>query len=450
MAPAFFMPFASPTLMATTLDPVARPAPSLTASAAPTEPDPPRRRTLIASVAGLTAVFLGLSAAMMFLAPTLLYVYDIWFGTDIPRHVQWTTVSAFVFRGHLHPLTFCLYKTLGALLRMLGIRSDQGVYLPCCLFPALFASVAIVDAAARLGRPGLRLLSGLAGVVLGATLVFAPIPESHTMGGAALVLEGVWVWTALRAQRRGEDDDRAMGRAVLYAGVAAGMTISNAAPGLLLLATLWKGMALRGDLLRRLALAALILAALILAANVALHRSVLLSGSNNLSVEEAWLARPTPYSFWISLSSLWLHLFGLPPSHLTIHKLSWPDQPAYELIYPRMQPAPVQCAAAACWLIGLGLWARRTRRGEPARAIAAACLLSLLGLTAFSSGYDTFEAYMLANHAWPFVLLPALLVLNDPAPDRQAPARWMMAAICLSALQTVLSLPHLFSLLVRL
>ena len=435
--------------MATTHAPVTRSTPVVSASAALVEPSLPRRETLRVSVALLTTVFLGLSAAMMFLAPTLLYVYDIWFGTDIPRHVQWTTAPDFVFRGHLHPLTFLLYKTLGTFLRLLRIRSDQGVYLPCCVPPAVFASIAIVDAAARLGRPGLRLASGLAGVVLGASLVFAPIPESHTMGGAALLLEGVWVWTALRARQAGAEDDRAVGRAVTYMTVAAGMTVSNIAPGLLLLLTLWPAVARRRVLLRRLALAGLALVLLDGVASIAQMRSTLPSGSNSLAVEQAWLAVPTPYSFWVSLSSLWLHLFGLPPCHLTIHKLSWPDQPAYELIYPRMRPALVQCAAAGCWLTGLAVWGRRTRGWGASRSVVAACVLSLLGLTLFSSGYDTFEAYMVANHAWPFVLLPALLILND-RDSWPTPARFMLAAIGLSALQTLLSLPHLFSLLVRL
>ena len=387
---------------------------------------------------------------MMFLTPPLLYVYDIWFGTDIPRHVQWTTVYEFVFRGHLHPFTYLLYKMLGVLMRLLKIRSDKGVYLPCCLPPALFASVAIVDVAARIGRPGRRLLSGLAGVVLGAALVFAPIPESHTLGGAALLLEGLWVWTALRALGRAEEDTRATQRAALYATVAAGMTVSNLGPGLILLLPLWlMAPASRHVLLRQLAWGALVLVSLETAIFVAQQCSELPSGSNSLAVEQAWLAWPTPYSFWVSLSSLWLHLFGLPSTHMTVHQLSWPDQPAYELIYPRMRPAPVQCAAALCWTVGLALWWRRGRGWDPARLLVTCCLASLLELTVFSSGYDTFEAYMVANHAWPFVLLPALLVLNDESAQR-SPSRWMTACIGLSVLQTVLALPHLIALLVRL
>ena len=271
------------------------------------------------------------------------------------------------------------------------------------------------------------------------------------MGGAALLLTGGYVLTALRARRRGEEDDRSEGRAVLFAAVAAGLTISNTAPVLCLLAPLWSVPSRRRPLLRRLGLAALTLMALEVGVALAQQCSTLPSGSNSLAVEQAWLAWPTPYSFWISFSSLFLHLFGVPPCHLTVHKLSWPDMPAYELIYPRMQPSPVQCLAALCWTLGLALWWRSGRGWDPARIVIVSCLISLLGLSLFSSGYDTFEAYMVASHAWPFILLPALLVLNDDDLRRSpVPARWMAAAIGLSALQTVLVFPHIFSLLVRL
>lgn len=95
-------------------------------------------------MACLTALFLCLSAIMLTLARPLYVSYDLWFGTDIPRYVAWATEPTNVFRSHLHPLSFLLYRALGVLLTLLHVRAQMAIYLACDFPPALMASVAIL------------------------------------------------------------------------------------------------------------------------------------------------------------------------------------------------------------------------------------------------------------------------------------------------------------------
>ncbi len=393
----------------------------------------------------LTALFVGLSAALFLCAPSLYDTYDLWFGTDIPRHIQWAIAPAYVFRSHLHPLSFLIYRSLGTLFPLLHLRSREAVFLACSFPPAFLASAAVV-CAAQIARPGDRMLAGLGGVVLGSALFFAPVPESHTLGGAALLLEGTSVFWALCADPREAATARVQA-AVLWGGAAAGMSLSNALPALLLLVPLWRFRTALPALRNRLGWVALAMLVVEIGINVIQARSPDPGGVNNLNVERNWLAWPTWASCRESLSSLSLHLFGLPPVHHTIHKLSWPSNPPYPLVYPRQFPSPIQCAAAACWCLGMALWWKRaSSRG---RAFTTACLAALLGLVAFSAAYDTFEAYMVSAHAWPFLLLPTLCLLHEAPSRRSAPALLITACVFLSALQSCLSLPHALFLLGR-
>lgn len=398
------------------------------------------------AVLGLTSLFLSLSAVMLFLAPSLYDTYDLWFGTDIPRHIAWATDPTFVFRSHLHPLSFLLYRTLGTLLALLHVRGHTAIYLACAFPPALLASVAILTAA-RIVPPERRLLGILGCLTLGSVLIFAPIPESHTLGGAALLLEGGAVFWALQARSREADAAGFAHVAVLWSAAAAGMAPTNALPGLVLLLPLWQIRAGRRAFLRRLGLAALVIFLLEVAVYIFQARNPDVGGSNNLAVETTWLAWPTWRSCWESLASLFLHLFGVPPVHLTIHGSPSPDHPPYPLVYPRQHPSLIQCAAAACWCLGLRLgWNQASRIS---RILTSNCLTALIGLAAFSAVYDTYEAYMDSAHVWPLLLLPTLLFFREAPSLQSAPALLMTASVLLSALQTCLSFPHAYFLLTR-
>jgi len=408
-----------------------------------------RRGPFLLSVALLTAFYLGISAAIVHLGPSLFGVYDTWFGTNIPRHIQWATDPEFVFRAHLHPVSFLIYKALGVPMRLLHVRTHVAVFVACSLPAALLTSLAITHAADGLAPARrLRPLFGLACVAIGATMFYATIPESQAMSGACLLTEGIMVFRALRARQGGAEDGDSLRLAWAFVTLAAGITLSNAVPGLVLLLPLYADPARRRGLGLPLSWMALAIALAEAAAYIAQQLSPQPGGPNNLSLERDWMARPTAHSLWVSLSTLFLHLFGLPPCHLTVHHQVLTGQPPYPVIYPRMWHSPVQCAAGLLWVAGLVLWWRRPDAAPAARAQIAACLVALLGLVCFSSFYDTFEAYMVSSHAWPFVLLPALLVLRDSWERRAlAPLRCMGAVVALSVLQTVLSLPHTFFLL---
>lgn len=395
----------------------------------------------------LTAFFLSLSAAMLVLAHPLYVSYDLWFGTDIPRYIAWATDPANVFRSHLHPLSFLLYRALGVLLTLLHVRTHLAIYLVCDFPPALMASVAILTSA-RIVPPERRLLAVLGSLTIGSVLFFAPIPESHTLGGAFLLLEGSAVFWTLHGRSREPADAGAPRAAVWWCCAAVGVTISNALPGLLLLLPLWHIRADRRALLRRLGMAALLILLLEIIAHVFQVLHPYANGMNNLSEELNWLIWPTWDSCRESATSLFLHLFGLPPVQMTPHGTPLPDQAPYLILYPHPEVVPVQSAAAACWCLGVGLaWKRASTISH---ILTTQCLLAVLGLAAFASFYDTYESFMVSVHIWPLLLLPTLLILREAPTLRFPSALLITASIFLSVLQTCRAFPHVFSLLSRL
>ena len=310
--------------------------------------------------------------------------------------------------------------------------------------PALLASVALLTVV-RIVRPGRRLLAVLGCLVLGSVLFFGPIPESHILGGASLLLEGTAVFWVLLARSRELDDTRTAAVAVLWCFVAIGVTLTNALPGLLLLMPLWQIQAGRSVLLRRLGMAALTI--LILEVMVVLFqiRYPDVEGHNNLAMEMNWLIWPTWDSFRESFSSLFLRLFGLPLVCRTPHIMSSGDGPPYLIIYPQPKLSFLQCAAAACWCAGLRLgWKHAT---IISRILTTNCFIALLGLVSFSAFYDTYESYMVSAHVWPLLLLPTLLFLREAPSLRSLPSALIVASIFLCAFQSYRALPHAYYLL---
>ena len=397
----------------------------------------------------LSTGFLLLSRIYVVVNPHLADIGDLWFGTDIPRHIDWA-VGASVDRAHLHPLSFALYKIFGAFLRLLGLRAPPIAFVACAALPAAAASFALVSAAPVFSAPGRgqtahAAFNVAAALIVGSLLVFAPIPESHTLGGAALLLEAGCVYTLLELPLDAPAEKHLM-RTVFFAAAAVGMTITNALPATCLLLPLLASGMHRRALAKWLLLASLVLICLEVIAVAAEHFGSPTS-DYSLSGEEAWMRVPHWRSMRAAVQALFVHNFGIPAmSHPRRGDLFGIP---YTLVVPREAPTRLQLGAGGLWIIGLIAWWRQTLQTHLAeRQIVFCCLLALAGLLTFSSVYDPFEAYMVSAHAWPFILVPLLVaVKNSLETRRYLPLYCLAACVVLSFAQTLAAFPHLLHLL---
>lgn len=396
-------------------------------------------------------LFVGLlllSRLYVTINPRLAQFGDLWFGTDIPRHIDWAMIGASADRAHLHPLSFALYKVWGLLLRFSRLHSRPAAFVACAALPCALASRAIVSAARQFSaegtsRTGQIAFNFIAALAVGPIFVFAPIPESHALGGAALLLEAVCVYAALQAP---SDAARQRRNAVLLGAAAAGMSITNAVPAGCLLLPLLVSKHHRRGLAQWLLVAGIGLICVAGAAIAAEHLSAS-AGDYPLIGEVAWARIPHWHSVRASVQALFVHQFGIPamshPRHGDLFAVP------YTLVVPREAPTRLQLFAGGLWIIGLIAWWRQTGPAHQVeRQLVFCCHVALTGLLAFSCIYDPFEAYMVSPHAWPFVLVPLLLAVKTSLETRKyLPLYCLGACVLLSLAQTLIAFPHLLHLL---
>lgn len=295
---------------------------------------------------------------------------------------------------------------------------------------------------------GPRFAFVVASLIVGPTFVFAPVPESHMLGGAALLLQTLCILKAMRAESVAGVKSAADGAyqisvrgAFLWGLLAVGFSLSNLAPAAILMFGLHS---VRCWNMRRSLLAGLGLGIFLFIAWP--HAQDLLAFESN------WLGTPHLSTLAASARQLVVLQFGVPDSNL----LTWNDPylggsgivnpfTGYVItsVYPRGAVSPVQAAACLLWLAGIGLWLRQSIISCD-RRFAVVCASALGELIAFHSVYDTGEAYLFSPHAWPFVLLPGLVAFADGLQMRRfCQIACFAASIGLSAVQLVSGLSGL-------
>lgn len=370
--------------------------------------------------------------------------YNAWFGTDVPRYLQWSTEVACIDRAHLHPLALLLYKcALG--LNALGLKASMLTWLS--LLPASAAAVATAAAACSPpwgGDRRLRALWLVVAVCVGSAPLFAALPETHALGGSVLMLQTLAVMSALRSAASG-DRERFRSRCSLALGlgcIATGITLSNALPATILLASLLPGA--DPSARRHLAVRAVWTAsalAFLGADVVALQRftgdqedeeGAVPGIAARFSREGAYTTPPSPGSILTSFRAMVVHQFGVPPTEVVRHTES--NGQKYPLIYVKDGGPLPQAIPCALWYLGIFLWLPRGYQAHPVeRKVIIACLAATAALVAFHAAYCTFEAFMFSPHAWPFVVLPGLCILKARAPGRAgAPAFLLLGAALMS------------------
>jgi len=442
-----------------------------------------------------SALLIGVYAALsLFYAPLFVprspATDNLWFGADVSRYTRYAEEPTYWFRSELHPFAFLLFHGYGHLLRCwAGAPITHGnVPLLVAALPALVLSAfAISTSALVLSSPGrghgadgavdraripprLYAVGVVASLVVGSTLVFAPVPESHTLGGAALLLQATLVMATLRAARerqatggRGEEEEEAAPAgvrrravcALLCGALATGFTLSNAVAAMLLLLPLGRLPSLGPLILRGAALSmAAISVLVVLLLRVTLPQKPVSAGVTDwLAAEMRWSSLPSVATVGTSFRGLVVAQFGTPIAK-TITE-SGPDgfsQPARRLVLTKRVP-PLQIVALVLWTVGIVQWARRNRSAALAdrdseQQVALACAGALLFLVGFHAIYDASEAFLFSGHAWPFVLLPGLFALEESLYERRTGVMLcLLSAIAVSAVQVVLGFTALSPLL---
>ena len=363
-------------------------------------------------------------------------VNDLWFGSDVWRHIEWAANPAERGRAAQHPGTFVLFKLHGALLRALDVAPERDRVLGYSLPVLVLASLATAAAATLLTRGERRRVEVLLILVaVGPLLVFGPMAESHVPGGAALLLQGVLVLSVLRGRDAGLSPQHLRWRmwtAVGLGALAVSATLPNLLPALVLLSAVWG--------VRRTLIGSLASVATLVAVALGLHLAGVRLWVSELALqvardELAFLPPFHPLQLWWSVRGLLLHPFGMPLTMLT----EWMHPVDGRLVTSlrEREPTLLQLAACALWCTAIVLWARSPQRAPAERRFATTCALALAALIVFHSFVSSYEAYIFSAHAWPFVALPGVLAGLSGSPRQR---RCIRLAVGLALLQTLLGI----------
>jgi hypothetical protein len=427
----------------------------------------------------LGALLLALTALYVRHFPTVETINDTWFGADVARHLDWM-VQGVPGRAHLHPLSFALYRIAGRMYAALNLlpAAQKGAMIPGALPPILAASLAVprvahwlasrrVNADDESGRGGMKrqLTSAVLLVAISPLLIFAPVAESHVLGGLMLLMSAVLVLRVYDAE--GETTNaapppevasvrrRRITLALLFGVAATGFSLSNLIPAGIML-----GLVLRRRDSFRAALA-LTLVVLLEGALVAWRGIFALTGAadgvvGGAQVEQQWLGAPTLQNLYLSFHHLILSQFGIPWGYLKEYPASLASHGVpFSGPFVDGTLAPLSCCAAVLWLLGVLIYARSLPARSRVVHFLRHCALILSIFVLFHAIYDPAESYIFAAHAWPFLILPGLLAWNDALAALRDPGhrhRSLAILACLgtagvlSGLQSALAISHLLRL----
>ncbi len=388
----------------------------------------PEFRTVLIAAAALFLLYCALGFAYGRLAPSIAWVPDAYFGADIDRHEAWVNDLRFWRRGALHPASLALFKAYAIVLRGVGAIPGTLPFVVYALPGILVVSLALALAAYD-SSPARLVGRLLAALLVGPTPMLAPIPESHALGGAALLLQALLLLEAQRAEQRG-DESKAIARpaalAVASGGLAIGFTLVNVLPAAAMLVLLPRST--RATFWRiALVAAAVTGVALLGVASFKLRTEA----SYDPWFETSFMIRPTLAALERSFATVVVAQFGTPATML----VSVPSIGNVVLLRPRL--SDLQVVAAALWLLGIAAWLRDASSVE--RRFAVACGVALSSVVAFHTTYANQEAFMFSPHAWPYILLPGLAAGLDAR--RGAPVLLVRAALLLCLVQVASAFP---------
>jgi hypothetical protein len=417
----------------------------------------PVRRLVILTLTPLIT-YIGLSIFIQSYFTQLLadnFWDNFYFGTDIPRHIEWATNPSVYSRSHLHPLSLILFKIYGCLLLLLGVIPNYSLF-PIISFPVtLFTSIAIAYTI-HIMLPGhlfpvwIQAFGIILLLLVGSTLTFAPIPESHTLGGAALLLQAAFTWHFLKkesenfALKKTFQHNWCLIGICLFLAMAFGFSLINLMPGTILLLAVPQ---IRPILFSKLFIRTTLLSGGILISIVIFHYFII--SISFLSVIENEILKDVKYVFKPEFKTLKLSIKNFLLSQFGLGFLKIIEWTTNEYVFRKLKLAEefyLQIAAFFLYMSGIVNWAWRKKGFNNLELkYILYCAAAFLSLLFFHCIYAVEESYMFTPHGWPFLVVPGILVLRDSwLQHNQWPIIFISLTLLLCALQIALGILKLF------
>ncbi|CAN5567021.1 hypothetical protein BH23BAC1_BH23BAC1_32810 [soil metagenome] len=367
----------------------------------------------------LVIVYTFLSIRYSHYFENLLYGNDFWFGGDLSRHIYWTIDPDKSFRSHLHPVSFLLFKGLGWLLNSLNNLPEKlqipVITIPIIVYTSIFMVMSTKLIVSLTKFPVWIHVAVIAAFVfIGPTLVFAPVPESHVLGGVSLLMQAtlIWLWMQQEGNSQSNFDDLEkkgiVGGIIIFAFLATGFTLSNLMPAIIMMLAI--------PVFRRTLIKIAIAVGVFLVLLLIIHKFIfnfpfITRSVSNIMKETAWLMLPHFNSIILSFKNLLLAQFGLS----IIPELQvWTSDSGIEYYIEQSGPSIFQGIAFIFWVGGI-IWYtfRNEKRSYPNLTFFVFCALSLLSIIGFHSFYATGESFIFSAHAWPYVVLPGVITIRN-------------------------------------
>jgi hypothetical protein len=276
-------------------------------------------------------------------------------------------------------------------------------------------------------------------LVVSPLVAFGPMPESHVLGGVALLLQSTFTLMALRAKAEtveGPDAWYWTTASVVCGVLATSFTLSNLLPAsILLLPTVpsrWPKPDVASVARIVTGVVTMVLVVYFLLGSV----GVLSRAGNLVAYELRWFTLPNWKLLEASFRNLVMFQFGLPPTAL----YTWHDT-----LNSRMVTSVgihgwtiLQAVACGLWIAGTTVWVLSLNRNSPEYLFLLCCVTGALSLIVFHTSYATHDAYMFAAHIWPYIVLPGVLAwIENVRVRRFAGAICITIAVALSVLQNI-------------
>lgn len=370
---------------------------------------------------GLIILLLALSYLYSINIKEIVSVFDYWFGNDTVRYIQWITEPQYVDRYHLHPLSFLLYKFYGWFLLNSHILPENNL-LPILSFPVILYTSFSIIFTVNLLLPfykfptWIRFMAFLMLVIIGPVLIFAPVPESHLLGGASLLMQAVLVWhylklnnsTGISTEELNFKKKKSIYAITFFAVLATGFTLSNLMPAVILMVAIPN---LRPLILKTGAFIFCFLSCFYLVHHFLFHFEFISPIRRMIMMEISWLTAPDLSTLRFSINNLLLEQFGISSPRIS----SWTSPSGEENILVSLTSATYfQIFACLLYLSGIIVWMFQNKgKNHFELNFIFYCTFAFISLMAFHNLYAVNESYIFSAHGWPFLVLPGIIVLKN-------------------------------------
>jgi hypothetical protein len=382
---------------------------------------------------------------------------DFWFGADIQRHIDWATDHSKFSRGSRHPISLGIFKFYGLVLTFMGVFPKYAIFpiisLPVTLFTSFTIAYSVRTILPERDFSGwVQILGVIMLVLIGSTLTFAHIPESHTFGGSTLLLQVILTWRFLKKYSDSDIFEHQRNKTLLFlsifgcAAIATGFTLSNLMPAIILLLAIphLRERLFTGSVLRTVVFSFAVITFIVLIHSFIMSNPFLVVIQDQLRGEIHWMRLINSETILLSFKNFLISQFGMGFTNLVA--LSENGKASIRVI--PSTTSHIQIVAFICYVGTLIVWAWKNRKIAFIEVnFLLYCTAAFLSLLLFHSFYAVDEAYIFSAHGWPFLVVPGLIVLRKSWLQHEwLPILFIILTVALCALQTILGLQALLQL----